>query len=461
MDVCTRVAAAGGRALLVGGCVRDGLAGIPTRDYDVEVYGLPADALTDLLAQGYSVHPVGRSFGVHKLKGTSVDVSLPRRDSLARDVAASSKRVNPHTAFDIETNRDLTVEEAAARRDFTINAMAYDPLADELIDPFGGREDLTHSRLRHTSDEHFAEDPLRVLRGMQFVARFELVATPETVALCRGIDTTGLSSERVFEEWRKLILYGRRISSGLEFLRQCGQLDGYPELAALIGCEQDPRWHPEGDVWIHTLSALDFFAAHRSGDEYEDLVVGLAVLCHDFGKPATTKRDGDRVRSHGHANLSVELGREFLGRMTARRDLIEDVVVLAKYHGVPREFHDNQVSAASVRRLSRKVGRIDRLVRVSLADSMGRPPISKVEEQRVIHNWLLDRARELEVARSAPEPLLLGRHVLALGVRPGPLVGRIVRACYELQLDGRIITLGDAQREARKMIEAQSSEESD
>lgn len=249
-ELCRLVSAAGGRALLVGGCVRDAALGREAKDLDIEVYGLEAAALEKVLAKSFELDLVGKAFGVIKLRGVPVDVSLPRRES---------KTGLGHKAFSVLSDPNLPFAEAAARRDFTINAMGFDPLTGELLDPHGGLRDLERRLLRHTSDK-FSEDPLRVLRGAQFAARFGLAVAPETIALCSGIQPEGLARERVQEEWRKLLLQGERPSLGLAFLKDCRWLVHFPELAALVDCAQDPQWHPEGDVWVHTLHALDIFA---------------------------------------------------------------------------------------------------------------------------------------------------------------------------------------------------------
>jgi len=433
-DLCRLLQRHGGRGLLVGGWVRDRLLGRPSLDLDLEVYGIDPAALQALLEERHGVDLTGRAFGIIKLKGLPIDVSVPRRES---------KAGQGHKGFLVASDPHMTPAEAARRRDFTVNAMAFDPLTDELIDPYGGEDDLRRRLLRHTS-EHFGEDPLRVLRGMQFCARFRLDAHPDTVALCRTIGREGLAPERIFEEWRKLLLQGEEPSRGLRFLRDTGWVRHFPELEALIGCEQDRSWHPEGDVWIHTLHCLDAFAAARTGDDWEDLVVGLAVLCHDLGKPLTTTRAADgRIRALGHCEAGIEPTRTFLERMTRHAELERQVVPLVAEHLRPLELYDAGASDAAVRRLALRVGRIDRLVRVALADQQGRPPL--VVEEFAAGDWLLQKAAEQKVTHGAPPALLQGRHLMARGLRPGPQFGAILDACYEAQLDGAFADLEGAE----------------
>ncbi|MDP0496875.1 MAG: polynucleotide adenylyltransferase [Verrucomicrobiota bacterium JB024] len=424
VKIARAVKDAGGRAFFVGGCVRDALLGHASKDADMEVFGLDEAVLLKLLRHSFQVNVVGRAFGVFKLKGLELDVSLPRRES---------KQGTGHKGFAVTGDPHMSPREAASRRDFTLNALSWDPLSGELVDPFNGRADLDKRILRHTSDK-FSEDPLRVLRAMQFLARFELTIAPETLELCRNITPENLARERLFAEWEKLVVKGVRPSLGLTFLKDCGWVQYTPELAALIGCPQDPHWHPEGDVWTHTLHCMDAFARQRSGDAWEDLVVGLAVLCHDMGKPATTFTDEDgRIRSPRHDVEGIVPAEKFLRRLTAHQQLIEDVLILVETHMRPAELHKGQASDTAVRRLARKVGRIDRLISVAQADMGGRPPLSADFPAGA---WLLERAETLAVKDAAPEPLIQGRHLIALGLKPGPAFSPLIDACYEAQLDG-------------------------
>ena len=440
LRVCNLIREAGGRAWLVGGSVRDSAAGLGTRDLDLEVFGLDADPLRDALAAEFELDLVGRSFGILKLKGTPIDVGLPRRET---------KLGSGHRGFEVETDPDLTLAEAAARRDYTMNAIYLDPLTDEVEDPFDGVGDLRRGLLRHTSPA-FAEDPLRVLRGMQLAARFDLEAAPETIALCRTIDTEGLARERIFDEWRKLLVLGRVPSRGLQFLQQTGWLRFFPELEALQGVVQDPEHHPEGDVWTHTLHCLDAFADEQTGDPWEDLVVGLAVLCHDLGKPGTTRQEEDgRIRALGHEQTGLAATSRFLARLTDQRRLEQEILPLVAEHMRPKQLYQQAASDAAVRRLAARVGRIDRLVRVARADNFGRPPLPR---EFPAGDWLLDKAEALDVTVAAPAPLVQGRHLQMLGVEPGPDYGRILERCYQDQLDGHIQNLEDGLAVVRKLL---------
>ncbi len=444
--VCRKIiyltAEAGGRAFLVGGCVRDALLGVPVVDADIEVFGLPADRLKNVIAKEFSLDWVGKAFGVFKIRGFPVDVSLPRRES---------KSGAGHRGFAIEEVPDLSMREAASRRDFTINAISWDLLQCEIIDPFNGRADLEKGKLKHVG-EKFSEDPLRVMRAMQLAARYELRVSTETIELCRQIGMEGLSAERVFEEWKKLILKGKKPSTGLKFLKECGWLAYFPELEALDGCPQDPLWHPEGDVWTHTLHCLDAFARERTGDEWEDLVVGLAVLCHDLGKPATTvSGDDGRIRSPGHDVEGEGVAIRFLSRLTRQKDLIEEVAPLVRAHMRPMELFKARAGDSAVRRLARSVKRIDRLARVARADMLGRPPLPEPDTASL--DWLLARSQVLAVKENVPKPIVMGRHLIELGLSPGPRFKALLNACYEAQLDGVFAGIEEGKAHLSKLLE--------
>jgi len=304
---------AGGDPFLVGGSVRDLLLGEIPEEIDVEVFGITHDALQSALKKSFHVDFVGRSFGVFKLKGHPIDISLPRTERL---------KGNKHTDFEVTVDPFLSLEEAARRRDFTFNSIYLRLKDQEIVDPLNGTADLKQRILRHSSAQ-FSEDALRVYRAMQFIARFDLSCAPETLELCRSMDPHHLPKERIFEEFKKLLLKGISISKGLQFLADCGWISQFPELEQLIGCEQDAKWHPEGDVWIHTLLAMDAFAQRRSGDKDENLLVGLGVLCHDMGKPETSYQDKDgRIRSPRHDVEGVKHALQFLSRLTNEKRLL-------------------------------------------------------------------------------------------------------------------------------------------
>ncbi len=427
-----------GRPRIVGGSVRDWLLGLEPKDFDVEVAGVDFETLHHALAPFGATDVVGRSFGVIKVRsaaGAEYDFSLPRRES---------KTGAGHRGFAVAADAGLSDAAAAARRDFTVNAIAYDPFSDALIDPHGGQADLRARVLRHTSAA-FVEDPLRVLRAFQLAARFDFSLAPETAALGRSIVDAfaELPVERVWGEWDKWAVKSIRPSRGLAVLEETGWLRHFPEIAALRGTPQEPEWHPEGDVLTHTQLCLDALAAlaeWQSSDSARRRMLTLAVLAHDFGKPSTTehaeRRGQLRWISPGHESAGGPITEGFLRRIGAPLELdapVRALVVdhLAHHHG-QAEFTD-----AGVRRLARRLApaTIDDLALVMLADHGGRPPLRSPESLSRI-DQLRTKARELALQSSAPRPLVLGRHLVALGRAPGPEFKAILDAAFEAQLDG-------------------------
>jgi tRNA nucleotidyltransferase (CCA-adding enzyme) len=452
---------AGGRALLVGGCVRDLLMSGKPKDWDLEVYGIEPSKLRALLDQFGPVNVVGEAFTVYKL-GSDLDVSLPRRER---------KAGSGHRAFVIEGDPSMSIEDAARRRDFTVNAILQDPLTGEIIDPFGGREDIKSQILRAVSVDTFAEDSLRVLRAAQLAARFEFDVEPRTVALCRAIDLSDLPAERIWGEMEKLLLRARRPSVGLNWLQQLGALNQlFPEIAALPGVPQDPEWHPEGDVFVHTLLVSD-----RARELIDDLpypkqvTVMIAALAHDFGKPATTEFVEGRLRSRGHEEAGVAPTEKFLDRLNIHTldgyDVRAQVIALVRDHLKPGEFYkkQNEVGDGAFRRLARKC-ELDLLYRVAKADSLGRNTEDLPREKwftSEAQEWFIQRAKELEVEQRPPAPILLGRHLLEMGLEPGPRVGAITKAIYEMQLDGRVRNLEDAKIVVKEILSADYTDYAD
>ena len=451
---------AGGRAFLVGGFVREAVrrAGrdapdeTPAAEYDLEVYHVAPERLVGVLRRAGRVSLVGESFQVYKVAFPgagpvpAVDVSLPRRD----------QRVGSgHRGFAVDGDPELSFEEATRRRDFTVNAMMLDPLDGALVDPWGGRADLERRLLRAVDPKTFVEDSLRVLRAVQFAARLEFDVEETTAALCRSVDLSDLPGERVWGEIEKLLMKARRPSLGLDWALRLGVVDRLlPELRALVGCPQEKEWHPEGDVWVHTLMALD-----RARDEIDglprvkQLVVMLAVLCHDLGKPATTAVVDGRIRSYEHEAAGLAPTEALLDRFKMRTldgyDVRAQVLALVGSHLSPSHFFKNRpaVGDGAFRRLARRL-EPELLYRVSRADCLGRTGEFSTEAQE----WFIERVRALGVEVRPPAPLLLGRHLLEMGLTPGPVIGRVTRAVYEMQLDGRVTDLDGARAAAREIL---------
>lgn len=442
--------AAGLRAILVGGAVRDALLGCPPKDFDVEVYGVSYDRLAGLLSQFGRVDLVGKSFGVVKLWGANSmwDFSIPRRES-----KTGPHHRDFHTTFD----ESITPRDAASRRDFTINAIGYDPVRDEILDFFGGREDLQRRILRATSSA-FSEDPLRVLRGMQFACRFDLEIEPATAELARSIsdEYRTLAIERIAEEFMKWATKGDHPGRLAGYLKATGWDRHFPEIAALYDTLQDPEWHPEGDVGIHTMLVLDAAArvARRENLEGDERAVLLfSALCHDFAKPATTQlrqREGRlRWTSWGHEAAGGPMARAFLERIGIKAAIVNQVVPLVENHlassSIGRGTDNGGPTPRAVRRLAMRLApaNILQLLRLIEADHSGRPPLPAGLPEGA------QRIREMAIAQEVQDkpqtPLIQGRHVLPyFDNRPGKHIGEVVHAALEAQADGEFSTQEEA-----------------
>ena len=442
--IASTVRDAGGRALIVGGWVRDRLMGRESKDIDIEVFNLPADRLRQVLESFGRVETVGESFQVYKVSG--IDVSLPRRES---------KAGRGHRAFIISGDPSMSIDEAARRRDFTINAISWDPLTGEYLDPFGGRDALARRELRMVDPATFGDDSLRVLRAIQFAARFEFELDAATRDVCRTIALDDLPAERIWTEFEKLLMASRP-SLGFALMLDLDVVAKlFPELHALVGCQQEPEWHPEGDVWVHTLQVVD--QARTRVDDLarpQKLAIMLGAVCHDFGKPATTAFVDGRIRSIDHEEQGVAPAAAFLDRLNIHTvegyDVRREVLGMTAQHLKPGMWYKVRVEVGdgAFRRLSQKVD-LELLARLAKSDCLGRMPGTF---DCTAMDWFLERARAIGADKGPPPPLLLGRHVLALGVAPGPRVGRILKSVYELQLDGTVTTVDDALARARALI---------
>jgi tRNA nucleotidyltransferase (CCA-adding enzyme) len=431
--ILAAIQAAGGRPLIVGGAVRDALMGVDGNGFenetDIEVYNLPIDQLSELLAGFGRVDAVGRSFGILKLRtpaGRELDIALPRRES---KIGAG------HRGFLAAPDPTMTPHEAAARRDFTWNALAITP-EGELLDFFGGVADLSAGIIRHTT-KAFAEDPLRVLRAMQFAARVDMRLAPETAALCRTLlpEAATLATERIWGEWKKWAIKGRKPAAGLCVLAETGWLSLYPELEKLIGCPQDPVWHPEGNVWVHTLHVCDAAAAlaerEQLGDDQRALLV-FAALCHDLGKPATTRVGANgRIGSPKHAPAGVEPTETLLRRIGCPQALIAQAAPLVREHmaHIGAEVNSRMVRRLALRLAPATITQWGRLVE---ADHSGRPPLPASNPGAEI----VALAEQLSVATGRPEAILHGRDLIAMGMTPGRELGAALERAYQAQIDG-------------------------
>lgn len=444
------IKAAGGQALLVGGCIRDMLVNKIPKDFDIEVYKLNPTQVEEAAKQFGKVSDVGKAFGILKVslgEGVDIDLSLPRTDS---------KIGSGHKGFEVKSDPHMSVAEAARRRDFTINSITGDPLTGELFDPFNGAKDLRDRILRVTDEERFRDDPLRVMRALQFVGRLGLSIHPESgrVIASMAPELRELPKERIYEEWKKLLLKSDKPSLGLSAGMALGVFQEiHPEFPPLAETPQEPKWHPEGDAWIHTLMTVDEAAKivrRERLDEDSSLVVLLSALCHDLGKPVTTTNKDGCFISHGHESAGEEPTKKFLATLGAPGLIRDKVVHLVMNHLFPTWLYTSEtvrnqpVSDGAIRKLAERIGpaTIYELALVAEADHVGRGPFQdpKIPEQLLLNlrdypaaQWLLDRARALAVEKSKPASLLQGRDLVNLGIKPGKHVGEIIKLANKLR----------------------------
>ena len=441
-EVCQAIADHGGKAWLVGGSVRDLYLQQTSKDIDLEIYDLDADKLLHLAQSLGHTEEVGKHFGVIKLwlKGHEIDLALPRTET---------KTAQGHRGFAIESNPRLNPKAASSRRDFTINAMMFDPLSGEVLDFHRGQQDLQQGILRHVSPA-FSEDPLRVLRAMQFAARFKLTLANETAKLCIKLlpELISLPTSRIWCEWQKWA-HAHSPSFGLQALKDSGALSVlYPELQALTTCPQDPRWHPEGDTWLHTLQVCDQAALISKRESLnketrEHLV--FAALCHDLGKPGTTFTDEQgNIRSPNHSEAGFEPTSAFLKNIAAPKHIAQYVHPLVHDHithlcGEP--------SSRAVRRLAHRLepASIELWEMLVEADASGRKPSPSC---RPALNWL-KKAQTLSNQKEKTATIVDGQMLMAMGMLAGKGMGVCIKEAYEAQLDG----LFHDKKSAKKWLE--------
>ena len=418
------IEAEGGKSLLVGGIVRDELLGLPSKDVDFEIFGLPMEKVNEILSQFGNVMEVGKQFGILTITELDWDVALPRREK---------KTGEGHRGFEVVPDHTMSIEEAAHRRDLTINALSKDPLTGEIIDPLNGMADLKAGILRAADPLTFSDDPLRALRVAQFAARFDFDVEPQTLQLVAAQPLEELPGERILPEFSKMLVKGQKPSKGIEVLRQANLLRYFPEIEALQGVPQSPEWHPEGDVYIHTMMVLDEAAKQRTGDPSFDLPLMLGALAHDFGKPATTEEIDGKITSRGHEEAGVAPTKAFLKRMKAPLALTKQVETLVDTHLRPAIL-----PGTSGRKGYRKLGRTlsdadvspELLAALSKADVLGRTTDAALRRDVSSQDKFLEDYHQHVTSQAPPGGKLVdsvsGKHLIAKGFKPGPDMGKFL-----------------------------------
>ncbi len=450
VDLAQEIKEAGGRALIVGGAVRDYILSKIPKDFDLEVYGLAPEKIEEIVKSFGKVANAGKAFGILKLftpSGLDIDVSIPRRDS---------KSGTGHRGFQVATDPNMSITEAARRRDFTFNSLSANPLTGDIYDPFGGIADLQNRTLKVTDSERFKDDPLRVLRALQFSSRFGLKVEKQSLKILKDMipELNELPKERIGEEWKKLLLKSTKPSIGLSLGMSLGVFDEiHPEFPPLAHTPQEADWHPEGDVWIHTLMVVDEaskIVRKNNLDKEASFVVLLASLCHDLGKPATTSQRADgRIVSPGHEQAGAEPTRKFLSKIGVANLIKDKVVKLVENHLQPTLLYVNEiiqggkVSDGAIRRLANRIypATISELAMVAEADHLGRGEFAvDIKEQLILNSdvfepapWLLARARQIEVLDNKPQSLTRGQDWISFGFRPGKNIGQAIELADQLR----------------------------
>jgi len=454
-DLVTTIFNAGGTPILVGGAVRDAVMagkGSPfdgdvdynATDYDIEVFGLTLPRLQDALSErGYHWDEVGEHFSVLKVRvsnvGQPIDLSIPRYEKSTG---------SGHREFEVMTDPNLTFAKAAKRRDFCMNSMGFDMLTGTLLDPWTGRFDIENNIISYI-DGSFADDPLRPLRAARFAARFTMDISDGTMELCREMRPLAVSlpAERIWGEIKKAVHECINLGDFFWWIARMGWVDLLPEVSFLMDVPQDPNWHPEGDVLMHTCHALNYWSQNlRTGNKEDDFITAIAVLCHDVGKATTTEHVDGRFRARGHEEAGVELTESFLYRLR-QYELADEVTPLVANHLAPvRPF-----TKKGIRRLSTKVKRMDLLCLVSKADTAGRPPLDPTGSFPAIEEF--EQAwRDMDIPRGGPQRLLGGDYLISLGMTPGPAFKVILDAVYEQQINGEVTDVWEAKMCANRLI---------
>lgn len=420
--IAEKVSERGGSTYYVGGCVRDELSGVEIKDLDIEVHGITPAVLEEVLDSLGERISIGESFGIYNLKGYSVDIAMPRKEKV---------RGTGHKDFDVFVDPFIGTLGASKRRDFTFNALMKNVITGEIIDHYGGRDDLEKGILRHVNDESFSEDALRVLRGAQFAARLNATVAPETAKLCRDIDLRNLSKERIEGEMKKALLQAEKPSVFFNILREMNQLDvWFPELAALCGVVQSPKHHAEGDVWTHTMMVIDEAVRYRDKAE-NPFGFMLAAVSHDFGKAVCTEVVNGEIHAYEHEVKGLPLIRSFLCRITNETKLIDYVMNLCELHMQPNVLAG---AGSSIKATNKMFDRaLDPAALIYLATADGRGKISTYEYVSY-DDALFER---LDIYREyMARPYVMGRDLIEEGVAPGEDFSEILGYAHKLRLAG-------------------------
>ena len=423
IDIAHAVHKNGGRAMYVGGMIRDEFLGLTSKDIDLEIYGITPDTLKCILSKFGKIQQKGTSFGVYGIEHSNIDIAMPRREH---------KIGTKHTDFDVSIDPFMSFHDATIRRDLTINAMMKDVITGEIIDLWNGQDDLRNKTIKHINTATFAEDPLRVFRVAQFSARFDAKIAEETLQLCRNIDVTTVTKERIFEELSKALLKSERPSIFFTSLRQMDHLkEFFPELQACINTPQNPKYHPEGNVFEHTMLVLDY-ASQLKNQAKEPLFFMLSALFHDIGKPiATTTKDDGTIISYEHDTEGVPVCEKQLLRITNNTKLIKYVTNMVLMHMRPNKLAMDKSCKKKTREMFDNSVCPEDLILLSKADDMGRKNAHYNKEQEI---FLRDRLNDYY--QTIKQPMITGQDLINAGLTPGPNFSEILKRGRKLIFAG-------------------------
>lgn len=424
-EIAKKVATFGGKTYYVGGCVRDSILGIDAKDIDIEVHNIEPNVLKGILSSFGKLRTQGVSFGVYNLSGRDIDIAQPRQE----------RRIGmKHTDFEVEVNPYIGEKEAAKRRDFTIGAMMQDVLTGAIVDPYHGLDDLKSGIIRHVNDVTFQEDPLRVFRAAQFAARFDYEIASETKSLMKDMDVSMLSCERVYGEMKKALLKAKKPSKFFEELRSIDKLsDWFEELIPMIGCEQSAKWHPEGDVWNHTMATLDFAAKLKSQASNPEFYM-VSALCHDMGKPSSwSVDDNGYIHTYNHESNGIGVVNTFLNRLNKDKQLCKYVTNMTAQHMKPHHCFDNNLNSSYTNKMFDESVCPHDLILLATADSASRGDeiISNYQSER---EYLEKKLQSYNICISRPE--VTGLDLQTIGITPGPIFADILKMSHDKHLSG-------------------------
>lgn len=437
VKIAKKVKEVGGIAYFVGGYVRDSILDIPNKDIDIEIHGIKPEILKNILSELGDIQTIGNAFGIYNLKGYDLDIALPRKE---RCIGTG------HKDFEVYVDPYIGTHAAARRRDFTINALMKNILTGEIVDEFNGLNDLKNHIIRHVDSSTFREDPLRVLRACQFAARFNFKIASETINLCKTMDLSTLPKERIAGELSKALLKADKPSVFFNSLYECEQTEWFKEVYALKGIKQNSVYHPEGDVYMHTMSVLDqasdlFPAGIDNPDRY--LPFMLSALCHDFGKVNTTEiNNKGQICTINHEITGIPIANNFLKRIYNNKSFTKYVDNMIEYHMKAHNCFDNRSRTRTTNLMFDKLLYPKDFILLVYADSIGHD-LDNLDNRQF--NMFLEKAmtesgfltdRYLDYGKRISEPHITAEDLINIGLKPSPLFKIILDKAWDMHLKG-------------------------